>query len=106
MLEMKEAWGRSLGQADPLKAGNPLQYSCLENPMDRGAWGATWGRKETQLKRLNVRAYIACIVSLKSPWNFLVVQWLGLHAFTAECPGSNAGWGTGILKAAPLSQQN
>ena len=19
--------------------GNPLQYSCLENPMDRGAWG-------------------------------------------------------------------
>ena len=21
--------------------GHPLQYSCLENPMDRGAWGAT-----------------------------------------------------------------
>ena len=21
--------------------GNPLQYSCLENPMDRGAWLAT-----------------------------------------------------------------
>ena len=21
--------------------GNPLQYSCLENPMDRGAWSAT-----------------------------------------------------------------
>ena len=21
--------------------GNPLQYSCLENPIDRGAWGAT-----------------------------------------------------------------
>ena len=21
--------------------GTPLQYSCLENPMDRGAWGAT-----------------------------------------------------------------
>ena len=21
--------------------GNPLQYTCLENPMDRGAWGAT-----------------------------------------------------------------
>ena len=20
--------------------GTPLQYSCLENPMDRGAWGA------------------------------------------------------------------
>ena len=28
---------------------NPLQYSCLENPMDRGAWWATyspWGCKE------------------------------------------------------------
>ena len=21
--------------------GNPLQYSCLENPLDRGAWRAT-----------------------------------------------------------------
>ena len=27
--------------------GNPLQYSCLETPMDRGAWPASpWGRKE------------------------------------------------------------
>ena len=24
-----------------LTFGNPLQYSCLENPMDRGAWWAT-----------------------------------------------------------------
>ena len=26
--------GRSLGEGN----GNPLQYSCLENPTDRGAW--------------------------------------------------------------------
>ena len=28
--------------------GNPLEYSCLGNPTDRGAWWATssWGRKE------------------------------------------------------------
>ena len=26
--------GRSLGDGN----GNPLQYSCLENPIDRGAW--------------------------------------------------------------------
>ena len=26
--------------------GNPLQYSCLENPMDRGAW-CPWGHKES-----------------------------------------------------------
>ena len=27
--------------------GNPLQYSCLGNPMDRGTWWATspWGRR-------------------------------------------------------------
>ena len=30
-------WGRSLGEGN----GNPLQYSCLENSMDRGAWWAT-----------------------------------------------------------------
>ena len=29
--------GRSLGEGN----GNPLQYSCLENPMDREAWWAT-----------------------------------------------------------------
>ena len=29
--------GRSLGG----EHGNPLQYSCLGNPMDRGAWWAT-----------------------------------------------------------------
>jgi len=26
--------------------GNPRQYSCLENPMDRGAW-CPWGHKES-----------------------------------------------------------
>ena len=29
--------GRSSGEGN----GNPLQYSCLENPMDGGAWQAT-----------------------------------------------------------------
>ena len=29
--------GRSPGEGN----GNPIQYSCLKNPMDRGAWGAT-----------------------------------------------------------------
>ena len=30
-----------LGRSPGEKKGNPLQYSCLENPMDRGAWRAT-----------------------------------------------------------------
>ena len=35
--------------------GNPLQYSCLENPMDRGAWWATVhgvAKSWTRLKQL------------------------------------------------------
>ena len=36
--------------------GNPLQYSCLENPLDRGAWQATVHRvaeSQTRLKQLS-----------------------------------------------------
>ena len=39
--------------------GNPPQYSCLENPMDRGPWWATVGRVAkswTQLKWLSMQA--------------------------------------------------
>ena len=37
---MQEIWVRSLGQEDSLE-NNPLQYSCLEDSMVRGAWWAT-----------------------------------------------------------------
>ena len=43
--------GRSPGEGN----GNPLQYSCLVNPMDRGAWRATVHRvtkNQTQLRQL------------------------------------------------------
>ena len=43
---MKESWIRSLGWEDPLGEGNgnPLQYYCLENPMDREAsWAILHG---------------------------------------------------------------
>ena len=52
-LAMQETQGRFLGWEDPLEKGMathssilfffflPLQYSCLENSMDRGAWRAT-----------------------------------------------------------------
>ena len=39
---------------------NPLQYSCLENPKDRGAWWVTVHKVvkgQTQLKRLSRHAY-------------------------------------------------
>ena len=46
--------GRSSGEGN----GNPPQYSCLENPMDREAW---WGtvhgviKSQTQLKQLSTQ---------------------------------------------------
>ena len=45
-----------LGRSPGGGHGNPLQYSCLENPMDRGAWQATvYGvaKSQTRLKRLS-----------------------------------------------------
>ena len=40
--------GRSSGEGN----GTPLQYSCLENPMDRGAWWALpWGGKELDMTK-------------------------------------------------------
>ena len=49
--------------------GNPFQYSCLENPMDRGAWwdtvhGVT--KSLTLLKQLSTHAY-------SDSWNCLVI---------------------------------
>ena len=41
--------------------GNPLQNSCMENPMDRGAWWATVHRvaqSQARLKRLSMYAYV------------------------------------------------
>ena len=40
-------WGRSPGKGN----GNLFQYSCLENPMDRGAWQgySPWGHQESDM---------------------------------------------------------
>ena len=49
--------GRSLREGN----GNPLWYSCLENPMDRGAWWATVHgvtKSRTRLKQLSMLASI------------------------------------------------
>ena len=52
-MSLLPEWGRSPGGLH----GNPLQYSCLENPMDRGAWWATVHgvtESRTRLKGLNM----------------------------------------------------
>ena len=64
-------WGRSPGGGH----GNPLQNSCLENPMDRGTWqytvhGVT--KSGTQLKQLSTRRCAFCLwdlhYSLRCSW--------------------------------------
>ena len=48
-------WERSAAEGN----GNPLQYSCLENPMARGAWWATVqgvAKSQTRLKLLSTYA--------------------------------------------------
>ena len=48
--------GRSPGEGN----GNPLLHSCLENPMNRGAWMATFhrvGKSQTRLKQLNTHTH-------------------------------------------------
>ena len=53
MSTIKDRNGMDLTKAEN---GNPLQYSCLENPMDRGAWWAAVhgvAQSQTRLKRLS-----------------------------------------------------
>ena len=77
--------------------GNPLQYSYLENPMDRGAWWATVHRVAKSLTWQNTHAWDMQILFLKCsafqhhlfkrqcfPVNFAIVSfakisWLYLH---------------------------
>ena len=45
--------GRSPGEGH----GNPLQYSCLGNPMDRGAWRATVHKVAKSVTQLSTHEY-------------------------------------------------
>ena len=49
-------WGKSPGEGHD----NPLQYSCLENPMDRGTWQATIheaAKSRTQLSNTHIHTH-------------------------------------------------
>ena len=53
-----------LGRSSGGGHGNPLQYSCLENPTDRRAWWATvhrFTKKQTPLKRLSMHAHTTLV---------------------------------------------
>ena len=48
-----------LGRSPGVGNGNPLQYSCLENPMDRGTWWAH-GHEELDLTERLTHKHIFC----------------------------------------------
>ena len=64
MQEPQEMQVQSLGREGPPGGGNgsPLQYSCLENPVDRGAWRAAVHGEAKSQKQLEF------IQALRSEW--------------------------------------
>ena len=56
-LDSIHGWGRSPGEGN----GNPLQYSCLENPMDRRAWRASPGghRESERTEHMRTHMFIS-----------------------------------------------
>ena len=63
-----------LGRSPGGGHGNPLQYSCLENPMDRGAWQATVlgvAKGQTWLKQLCTHTSLYMVQQI---WMFLFVS--------------------------------
>ena len=70
--------GRSPGEGN----GNPLQYSCLENPMDRGAWQATvhgvaksqtWLRDFTQFNSLKMAVLFPVFKGISTLFSIVAV---------------------------------
>ena len=55
-----------LGRSPGGRHGNPLQYSCLENPMDRGAW---WATVHGLTKENNLATKITTIVTQREKKN-------------------------------------
>ena len=62
--------GRSPGKGN----GHPLQYSCLENSRDRGAWWAAWGCKELDTTEETSHALTSARLLIRSSSHFLLTS--------------------------------
>ena len=87
MPAMQETQVQSLGLKIPWRSpgegnGNPLQYSCLRNRMDRGTWWATvCGVVKSQTKAEQLTLLLSMLIKILG--TCLVVQWLRLRASAA-----------------------
>ena len=69
--------------------GTPVQYSCLENPMDRGAWwAAVYGvaESQTRLKRLSSSSSMSPGIIHTVVYKRNTRQVLGLQEFEVRQP--------------------
>ena len=85
-----------LGRSPGAVHGKPFQYSCLENPMDRGAWRTAVHRdakSPTRVKQLNTQSRSEdvglerLLVLCGTPWGLC-----HKYRHSSVCPGSR-GWG-------------
>ena len=58
-------WGSPAGRSPTVGNGNPLQYSCLKNPMDKGAWQATVHEVTKSQTRLSTHTLTVNIIIFK-----------------------------------------
>jgi len=79
-MDLIPGLGRSSGEI-LWRNGNPLQYSCQGNPMNRGAWQATVhgvAKSRTQLKRLSTLQNFPACTCLTQPvptnWSLAVLS--------------------------------
>ena len=97
LTQMAALTWRSLSST--CRNGNLLQYSCLENPMDRGAWWAILHRvakSQTRLKQLSTHTYNLCKLTFHHPetaFQVSMVQVTHLHQ-----PETDSNLPTGIEK--------
>ena len=62
--------------------GNPLQDSCLENPMDRGVWQATVHRvakSQTRLKQLNTHKHTHTHTEYTQAHTYVLYNWFDIY---------------------------
>ena len=87
--------------------GNPLWYSCLENPMDRGAWQATVhgvAKSQTQLSNftLTINSWLNSSIQNWENWEVTVEIWAYWNQSPADAKGEFymtffTAWGISIL---------
>ena len=105
-LAMWETWVWFLGWEDSPGEGDgyPLQYSCLENSMDRGTWQATVhgvAKSRTWLSNVQFQWFIAHRLKRNDLGSSLAVQSLGFHTSTNEGLGLINNWELGFCKPKP-----